>query len=101
MCSPLLDYPISSARGVIFNIVGGPSLSLTEVIRSWYTQGGDTQTHLKIGESSSNSYALDTVKFRILSCPRRRTIMGELQFLLPIILDFRFDYTFPTVAADT
>ena len=29
--SPLLEYPINGATGIIFNIVGGPSLSLTEV----------------------------------------------------------------------
>lgn len=31
MCSPLLDFPIDKARGVIFNIVGGLDMSLTEV----------------------------------------------------------------------
>lgn len=31
MCSPLLDFPIDQARGVVFNIVGGLDMSLTEV----------------------------------------------------------------------
>ncbi|CAM9553445.1 unnamed protein product [Ascophyllum nodosum] len=31
ICSPLLDFPLREARGVIFNIVGGLDLSLTEV----------------------------------------------------------------------
>ena len=30
ICSPLLDFPLREARGVIFNIVGGLDLSLTE-----------------------------------------------------------------------
>lgn len=30
ICSPLLDFPIKEAGGVIFNIVGGLDLSLTE-----------------------------------------------------------------------
>lgn len=30
MCSPLLDFPIDQAAGVIFNIVGGLDMSLTE-----------------------------------------------------------------------
>lgn len=29
--SPLLDYPISRARGVVFNVVGGADLTLQEV----------------------------------------------------------------------
>lgn len=32
MCSPLLDFPIDEARGVVFNIVGGPDMSLMEVL---------------------------------------------------------------------
>ncbi|CAN0235147.1 unnamed protein product, partial [Discosporangium mesarthrocarpum] len=31
MCSPLLSYPLDQAQGVIFNIVGGPDMSLQEV----------------------------------------------------------------------
>ncbi|KAG5185371.1 Tubulin/FtsZ, GTPase domain-containing protein [Tribonema minus] len=31
ICSPLLDYPISGASGIIFNIVGGPDMTLSEV----------------------------------------------------------------------
>ena len=29
--SPLLDFPVKAARGVVFNCVGGPDLSLTEI----------------------------------------------------------------------
>jgi cell division GTPase FtsZ len=31
ICSPLLDYPIAGASGIIFNIVGGPDMTLQEV----------------------------------------------------------------------
>ncbi|CAM9682507.1 unnamed protein product, partial [Phaeothamnion confervicola] len=31
ICSPLLDFPIQEARGVVFNIVGGPDMTLAEV----------------------------------------------------------------------
>lgn len=34
ICSPLLDFPINEAAGVIFNIVGGLDMSLTEASRS-------------------------------------------------------------------
>ncbi len=30
--SPLLDFPIENAKGVVFNIVGGNDLTLQEVI---------------------------------------------------------------------
>jgi cell division GTPase FtsZ len=30
--SPLLDFPIERARGVVFNIVGGDDLTLQEVM---------------------------------------------------------------------
>jgi cell division protein FtsZ len=29
--SPLLDYPITRARGVVFNVVGGADMTLQEV----------------------------------------------------------------------
>lgn len=29
--SPLLDFPIKQAKGIVFNICGGPDLTLTEV----------------------------------------------------------------------
>lgn len=29
--SPLLDFPISKAKGIVFNIVGGPDMTLQEV----------------------------------------------------------------------
>lgn len=29
--SPLLDFPISKARGIVFNIVGGPDMTLQEI----------------------------------------------------------------------
>ena len=32
--SPLLDFPISKAKGIIFNIVGGPDMTLQEINRS-------------------------------------------------------------------
>lgn len=31
--SPLLGFPISQARGIIFNIVGGPDMTLQEINR--------------------------------------------------------------------
>jgi cell division protein FtsZ len=31
--SPLLDFPISKAKGIVFNIVGGPDMTLTEINR--------------------------------------------------------------------
>ena len=34
--SPLLDFPIENARGVVFNIVGGPDLTLQEVSEYHY-----------------------------------------------------------------
>ena len=35
--SPLLDFPIEKAKGVVFNIVGGNDLTLQEVIILFYT----------------------------------------------------------------
>ena len=32
--SPLLDFPISKAKGIIFNIVGGSDMTLQEINRS-------------------------------------------------------------------
>jgi cell division protein FtsZ len=29
--SPLLDFPIQQARGIVFNVCGGPDLTLQEV----------------------------------------------------------------------
>ena len=29
--SPLLDFPISKAKGIVFNIVGGPDMTLQEI----------------------------------------------------------------------
>ena len=29
--SPLLDFPIAQARGIVFNIVGGPDMTLQEI----------------------------------------------------------------------
>ncbi len=34
IASPLLDFPIEHARGVVFNVVGGTDLTLQEVGRS-------------------------------------------------------------------
>ena len=31
--SPLLGFPISQARGIVFNIVGGPDMTLQEINR--------------------------------------------------------------------
>lgn len=33
--SPLLEFPIDQAAGVIFNIVGGLDMSLTEASLCW------------------------------------------------------------------
>jgi cell division protein FtsZ len=29
--SPLLDFPITKAKGIVFNVVGGPDLTLNEI----------------------------------------------------------------------
>lgn len=31
--SPLLGFPISQARGIVFNVVGGPDMTLQEINR--------------------------------------------------------------------
>lgn len=31
--SPLLGFPIAQARGIVFNIVGGPDMTLQEINR--------------------------------------------------------------------
>jgi cell division protein FtsZ len=31
--SPLLGFPVAQARGIVFNIVGGPDMTLQEINR--------------------------------------------------------------------
>jgi len=37
--SPLLGFPISQARGIVFNIVGGPDMTLQEINRYYVVCG--------------------------------------------------------------
>jgi len=43
--SPLLDFPIKQAKGIVFNICGGPDLTLTEV-RDRRRRNGRKRTRL-------------------------------------------------------
>ena len=68
IASPLLEVSIEGARGVLFNIVGGPDLSMTEVNEAAQiiSQASDPDANIIFGATVEESQ-LDTIRISVIA----------------------------------
>ena len=76
--SPLLDFPISEAKRIVFNVVGGPGLGLSEINAASEViyENADEDANIIFGALIDEKMG-DEVSITVLACDFRQDISAE------------------------